>query len=275
MKTLLANSTAATDPFLRILRDDEFASILSIELHSLEKAEWMLLENLCDVALVSPLAFAKKQTEFVFLSGASVSIVGRTDELLLVFRSGLKSVASVAVLCEHEIDSILTQIILQEKFGITAKFQRTRGTIAELLTAHDAVLVRRDELVEDVPKESIDIYDEWFDLFQLPFVRNLVVGWKHRVTAQLNATIAAAGKRTDVQSLLRLEEKMKTRLIMNERDSIVGHYRYTWNEDMMDGMQTFFRLAFYYGLHRDVPTLLPWEEEESLFPDLDTGSSNQ
>jgi predicted solute-binding protein len=227
-------------------------------------AEWQLREGDCDVALVSPLIYSTQEADFTLVPDAAITAMSATGDLLLVFNPGLHDFSTVAVRSIGNIDSILAQIVLREKYDMQPRVVEYRGTPQEALHACDAVLIRLHDDDDFIGShhETIDIIDEWFDMTQLPFVRQVFIGWDLRLTAEVCARIAAACAAVDARSIDVQREHLKEGFSTDSLHALPGHYRYTLDDDCIEALNRFFQLAYFHGLHRDIPTFRIWAQAE-------------
>lgn len=241
-----------------------------LDAHDLADADasWKLQESETDLALLSPLFFGKRESDLALLGGACVAAVGATGEWLLHFHAGLRSIRTVGYFGERGMPTILAEIVLKEKYGMHPRMQPLPAPSAAvpldaLLATVDALLTTSDAQRADLASPShIDLIDEWFDMTQLPLVREVFIGWEARLNAGIDAAVRAAGERADADALQRVEEKMHDGDALDARESIPAHFRYRYTEDVVEGLQMFFQLAFFYGLHRDIPDFVFWQPEE-------------
>jgi predicted solute-binding protein len=228
-----------------------------------ERVEWLLLEHQADVALTSPLLYGKRQSDIVLLPGACLLAGGATGDVFLHFRAGLHSIETLGYYDETNIDTMLAQVLLQEKYGMTPRLLRMSQTPVEALSTVDALLLekgRHEEMASHAA--SLDLYDEWFDMTQLPFVRQVFLAWETAVTTAFASALEHAGNALDTGALRGLEHAMEHDWPSMETSSIPPHYRYRFTDDAGEALRTFFQLAFYHGLHRDIPDFRIWEESE-------------
>ena len=226
--------------------------------------EGRLMNNECDVALVSPLVYTKNQSEFRLVPGCGLSSVGAVGDLLLVFNRGLYSLQSLVVLNVDEMDSMLCSIVLREKFDMSPVVRGFNGTVDAALQHHDGVLVSGSaaRAIDTASYATMDIVDEWYDMTRLPYVRSVFVGWQHRVTPAMVGTLRRVCAGQDAASLKALESKMAGVFSADTQHFIPAHSRYILDDDVTDGLMEFFRLAFYHGFHRDIPIFSIWSEDD-------------
>jgi predicted solute-binding protein len=225
--------------------------------------QWNFLEGEVDIALASPLLFAKREADLVLLEGACVAALGATGELRMQFRQGLRNITSVGYYGAPGIETMLAEIILKEKYKMHPRFLPVKHAPAEAIAMVDALLFPIES--EHQPKEDaafIDIIDEWFDMTQLPFVREVFVAWESHMTEEIDSLFRLAGDEIDVESLIRIDEQMAGRGTESNTEALPAHYRYRFTDDAQEGLKNFFQMAFFHGLHRDIPSFMFWAPDE-------------
>lgn len=267
MPSLAAPFHDSNQPLLDALRRVA-GPALSIENMTASETSWSLADAQTDLALISPLFFGKRESDVALLGGACVAAVGATGEWLLHFHRGMRSIETVGYFGERDMSVIVAEILLKEKYGMQPRMQQlpvqTDPAYAQaLFDTLDAVVTTSEARRAGITSPShIDLIDEWFDMTQLPLVREVFIGWETRLDAALDATVRAAGEATDTDALRRVDESLQGRAAETEHESLPAHFRYRFTEDVLEGLQTFFHLAFYYGLHRDIPDLIFWSEKD-------------
>jgi len=107
------------------------------------------------------------------------------------------------------------------------------------------------------------MFDEWFDLTQLPFLREVFVGWDARMDPAMDDAVRRAGDVVDAAVLRTLDEEMRGRGSSPDATATLPpHYRYCFTPDAQEGLQTFFQMAFFHGLRKDIPNFRFWTPEE-------------
>lgn len=226
------------------------------------RVDWLLLEQQADTALASPLLYGQREGDLVLLPGACLAASGATEDVYLHFREGLKTIETLGYYGDTDIDTMLAQVILKEKYGMAPRLVRLTQSPAEALTVVDALLLARNEdALAAPPPSAIDLYDEWFDMTQLPFVREVFLAWETVVTPDFAEAVRIAGDLLDDAALRQLEHDMEHERPEVETSTIPPHYRYRFTDDAGEGLRMFFQLAFFHGLHRDIPEFRIWEGE--------------
>lgn len=255
----------------RLLEELQLAAGPGLDLQDLPPAEasWTLAEAETDIALVSPLFFGKRESDVALLGGACVAAVGATGEWRLHFHGGMRSIGTVGYFGERGIAVIVAEILLREKYGMSPRMQKLPApdgahSAQALFDTLDAIVTTDETQRAGLSAPGfIDLIDEWFDMTQLPLVREVFIGWESRLDATFDSAVQAAGQAADEAALRHIDETMQGRNAETETELLPAHFRYRFTEDVLEGLQTFFHLAFYYGLHRDIPDLIFWSDEEA------------
>ncbi|MBE0644089.1 MAG: hypothetical protein IH600_08415 [Bacteroidetes bacterium] len=237
----------------------------TLDLRDLPPSEtaWTLLESEADMALASPLLYGQREGDMAILGGACVAAVGATGEWLLHFHEGLQSIETVGFYGERGLHTIVAEIVLKEKYGMKPRLLQVHGPAEEAMSLVDALLTTEGEQRSGFTSSShIDVIDEWFDMTQLPLVREIVIGWEARMDAAIDAAVRQAGDAIDTEALHVLDMKMQGRNAATETETLPGHFRYRFTEEAVEGLQVFFQMAFFHGLHRDIPDFAFWVEGE-------------
>ncbi len=222
---------------------------------------WTLLASEADLGLVTPLLLGQRESDMAILGGACVAAVGATGEWLLYFREGLRSIETVGYFGERGIHTIVAEIVLKEKFGLRPRMLRVKGDATQALASVDALLtIDAEQRGGLVSPSHIDLIDEWFDMTQLPLVREVLLVWETRMQDAIDAAVRGAGELVDDEALHALDLKMQGRNAATETEALPGHYRYRFTEDAVEGLRAFFQMAFFHGLHRDIPDIMFWTE---------------
>ncbi|HOJ03700.1 MAG TPA: hypothetical protein PK916_06835 [Bacteroidota bacterium] len=225
-------------------------------------AEWQFTEGVADGGLLSPLAYGKREGEVVLLPGACLAAYAGTGDIRLLFRGGLKSFATLGHYHEPDLELMLAQVLLKEKYGMEPRLLRVKGEVAEVMPAVDALLLGTRDADRAVHGyDGLDMIDEWFDMTQLPFVREVFMAWEHRVDPAVVTAVGRAGEILDEQALREVEKLLQQHDEGPLLSAMPAHYRYRLDDDAMEGLRQFFQFAFYHGLHRDIPDFRVWESE--------------
>jgi chorismate dehydratase len=133
----------------------------------------MLVDDLIDVALPSSIAFARAAGQLALLPDVSISAFGAVDSVQLFTRVPLRDVRRIA-LTEKSATSICLLKVLCREWGIDPEFVPRRGSLAEVLSEADGLLLIGDEalyvLRAEVYPYHHDLGEEWRTVTGLPMV---------------------------------------------------------------------------------------------------------
>jgi len=155
----------------------------------------MLVEGAIDVALPSSIAYARDADELVLLPHVSISSFGAVDSIQLFARTPRHQIRRVA-LTEKSATSICLLKVLCHDWGIAPDLAPSRGPLAEILEAFDALLLIGDEALHLLRVEAypyhFDLGAEWRHLTGLPMVY-AVCAARREFAAARPAAAAAVG----------------------------------------------------------------------------------
>jgi predicted solute-binding protein len=233
---------------------------IKLDFEPQDRVDWRFREDLCGVALVPPLVYGSAGSGHLVIPGASVSAVGATGDSLLAFRQGVPDLRRIAYTPHPFLDLTLAGIVLKEKYGANPEFIETHGTLDGNLANFDAVLLDEAQLpvAGHDPVGTLDLVDEWFDMTQLPYVHAVFAGQETLVTPEIAEAVRRSGERADSKGLALLEEEMAGKLGPDDMHAMHAHYRFGMDADIVESIETLFRLAFFHGFHHDVPDLMIW-----------------
>jgi len=227
-----------------------------LQISSLVPSEltWAFLEGEIDIVLASPLLYGRRAADLVLLPGACLAATGATGEVMLRFNAGLGEIATLGHYGEANLDTMLAQVLLKEKYGMMPRLLRVTRPPDQVLAEVDALLFTNDDGMEaDTSDQALDLIDEWFDMTLLPFVREVFLAWDVRVDQTLSTLVSQAGDVIDDQALKDVERRIQNEMNDTLTQYLPSHYRYRFTDDALEGLRVFFQLAFYHGLHRDIP----------------------
>ncbi len=248
------------NPFLDACVEEFAEGRGALHLDSEENIRWMLLEQQCPAAVVPPSTLARNTAELSLLPNPAVSAVGPTSDVLLVFNPDLRLIKTVGARFPESQEAMLAGVVLREKHGMSPVFHKLDATTEEGLARYDAVLVCESgvSLRNPTYSASLDIVDEWFDMTQLPFVRAVGAAWDGLITEDLCGKISRAAAAADTAAVAALRRELEAGAAADAANIIPGHYRFVLDDDSHRGMEEFFRLCFFHGLHSDIPSFRLW-----------------
>ncbi|MBI3193223.1 MAG: hypothetical protein HYZ34_02005 [Ignavibacteriae bacterium] len=194
-----------------------------------------LLQDEIDGAFLSPLDYAKHSTALRIVPDVCAVSTGESSIIELHFRDDLTDISSIAVNPESSSEIVLARLILEEKYSLTPKFLPLHDTIHQgLEKAESVLLVGNDCVTLKRRPNKLDLVDEWLDVTELQYVHGFWV------------------TKEDVLS----EEEVS--LLRKFNESSHGHdisISYRFHDEAIESLTEFYRMAYYYGVLKDIPDL--------------------
>ncbi len=218
----------------------------------------------CPVALVHPLVFARRSAEHFLLPGTAVSAVGATGDVVLAFRTGLRDISTIAHAPDMRGETVITGIVLKEKYGMAPRFIEVPTLTAETVAASDAFIASADAVHAAGHAEAgtLDIADEWLDMMGMPYVQAVFAARRDTMTPEILDAVTRAGALADAAVLATLDTEMAGRLSPDDEHALFAHHRFVADADTELALQSYYRLAFYLGLAGDIPDITPYTGED-------------
>jgi chorismate dehydratase len=153
----------------------------------------MLREDALDVANVS-IFEGLQNPELLLVPNISISAYGAVKSVRLFSQVPIEQIRSVALDTSSLTSTALTQILLNESFGLSPHYEHYPPQLDAMLAACDAGLIIGDlKLFDLLPGTTVyDLGQGWYDLTGLPFV---YAGWlarQDRVSTEMTQILMAA-----------------------------------------------------------------------------------
>lgn len=202
-------------------------------------------------AFLSPIDYAKENTNYKILPNLGVSSEGESGTAYLIFKEHLNRIRSVAVDPGYSSEIVLAHIILAEKYDTPPQFVPMKSTVEESLSKADALLVVSTSSQSQYAASSkLDLVDEWMDLTGLPYVHGFWVSREGALSPHETQVIA---RQSASASTLEGELLSHASYLLN--------FQYDLNENALAGLAEFFRMAYYYGILKDIPDVKMMKEK--------------
>ena len=195
-----------------------------------------LLQDELDGAFLSPFEYAKNFSELKIVKDVCVASYDESGIIELHFGDNLRDLKTLAINPESGSETVLAKLLLTEKFDISPQLIAVQQIVPEVLKKSDSALVVGDDVAmwED-HANKIDLVDQWNDLTELPYVHGF---W---VTKEDNLT-------TDELSIL-------TTIIAADHDIEYLDSTYMLDDAVLNSLTELYRLAFYYGILKEIPEI--------------------
>ena len=162
----------------------------------------------------------------------------------LCFNEHLRTIRSLAVDVSSSSEIILAHLLMAEMFDLKPKIIPTLDPPEEALMKADAVLLVGDRTTAVGNRTTkIDLVEEWYGITGLPYVHGF---WA--VDEELFPKERAA-------ALIERGERGAKNLVPSEREEERAIIQYNFDDNAIEGLNEFFRMAFYHGVLKDIPEL--------------------
>ncbi len=211
-----------------------------------------------DVALLSPIDYARYSSEYLIVPNLCASSAVGTRTILLHFRKGLRRIKTIAVDIGLTSELVLAKILLKEKYDTDPQFIPMEPDVTAMLAKADAaLLVNGSSVFHPFENEcSIDLVDEWNDLTDLPYVHALWIG-RHDSLSPADLYLL---NQSYEEGLAHLEEIVfatadEYHATPEDCESYFSSFAFNLDEDLTHALSEFYRYAFYHGILGEVPEI--------------------
>ncbi|MBI1806891.1 MAG: hypothetical protein HYR76_07565 [Ignavibacteria bacterium] len=207
-----------------------------------------------DGAFLSPIDYAKNYSHYHIVPDIGAVSEGESGAALLLFRENMQTMKTLAVDPNSSSEIVLAHLILAEKYDIMPTLVPFEGSSEEGLKRADAVVAVGDTALRlKTHTNKLDLVDEWKDISDMPFVHGIWVVRNDSLSDSVVAKIA--------------ESRDKGPNSMGEAspgydDLSISQFRYDLDEEAVDAMNEFFRMAYYHGILKDIPEVKFYESND-------------
>lgn len=131
-----------------------------------------------DIGIVPVIEMARQKLDY--FQGAGIACRGAVRSILLVSKTPLREIKTLATDMGSRTSVMLSRIILAEKYGVSPKLVSRRAELAPMLGEADAALLIGDPALHldpsTLPFETLDLGLEWTQLTGLPMIFALWAG---------------------------------------------------------------------------------------------------
>jgi predicted solute-binding protein len=224
-------------PLFDGLRRSDSESSLSFELVQGAPAQLVLklLQDEIDGAFLSPLDYAKHSSSLHIVPDVCSVSSGESGIVELHFRDDLTNISSVAINPESSSEVVLARMMLEEKYSLNPKFLPLTDALQTGLKKAESVLLVGNDCNEwKHHTNKLDLVDEWFDVTEQQYVHGFWV------------TKEGALTESELSHLQKISEPTSENLLP---------VFYNFHDEAIEGLNEFYRMAYYYGALKDIPDL--------------------
>lgn len=210
-----------------------------------------------DVAFLSPIDYARESSEYLIVPTVAVSSRLGNESVVLHFREGLHSLTTLAVDPSSTSEIILAKILLAEKFDSAPAIVPATGTLDDMLSKADAVLLVGDAALNMATAHAnkLDLIEEWNDLLDLPYVYGFWCGRENALSLPEIEQIQGARDK-GILAFDRLSSESARRFSAAGQGPVLKTYlqgfTYEFTDEVREGLSQFLRYAYYHGVLPDV-----------------------
>ena len=218
-----------------------------------------LLEGEVELGIVPSIEYARAKGKWKIIPDLCIASRGAVKSVSLFFNENIDEIRTVALDSSSRTSVALLKIILREKYELDPKYLVTAPDLDAMLAKADAALVIGDRALHygAEHRNYLDLSEEWFDMTGLPFVFAFWAGNELTLSDEDIRAVHesyASGKE-------RIEEIAKTFAQSQPlswkfyRDYLTENISYNFGREEKEGLQEFYRYAFYFGLIEHIPDL--------------------
>ena len=258
-KRLGAWSSFAVRPLIEGLSN---GNALDLQHYVPAHAALMIREHDLDIALLSPLDYAKESSELVIVPEFALWSETGGNAVTVHFRSDLHDVETLAVDPSSASEIVLAKIILGEEFDVEPRIVPVQGSLEEMLERADAALLVGDAALREAHAhgDALDIVEAWVQLTSAPYVHGFWCARESDLDTKIVERLLEA-RRDGVAAFSPLAAKVSaTRDFpgFGQEDLLdyLERFSYDFPEEAVDGIKEFHHYAYYHGILQDIPEVV-------------------
>lgn len=222
-----------------------------------------LLNGEVEMAVIPVTTFAKTKESWRIVPHISISSKNTCKSVKLFFKKGLQELQTIAIDSRADTESVLLQILMQEKYNITPEYVTMKPDLEHMLDFSDAALLIGEEALhkQEIIKSSFDLGEEWYDLTGLPFVFGFWAG-RHMTTEVEDVKNIINATNLGINNLEQIAKDFAEKTEFSwalYHDYLTKNVNYKFTADELAGLTEFYNYAFYYGLIDYIPDILFFE----------------
>ncbi len=232
------------EAFVSAAEDLQIIKAKEPELHRL------LLDRKVDAALLSPHGYGQgyQDAEFRIVPETALATVEFTGLASVFFREGLKNVTKAASDSPEDFLIRMGGILLAEKYGFDIELFEARGTKDQILQKYDAAILWEKSTATD---NSLDISDEWFDLFSMPLPLLAWVAWEDAPQEHLSQYI----RNIATVNLEKEEDRFESANEKVDFNLRRGLLFWSWTEEVEKAFEQVLQFLFFHQFFAHIPAV--------------------
>ncbi len=247
-------------PLAYALEKNTIAHPFTLRYSSLVENAQLLTAGEADIALISPIDYAKNSMEWEILPGLGIASYGVTGAAKLLFKKGLINISIIASDLRFPTEMVISQLVFLEKTGDKPQFIAHGVQPGIIPEKTDAVLLVGDDAlpVKTFQEGVFDISEEWNDIVELPLVHAVFAAKRDTISPTTAAVLMQAHAYYSEHKNEIIQDLSGARGIDHERLNIHlnEELRYTLDELDTDGMKEIFRHCFFHTMLDEIPEIV-------------------
>jgi chorismate dehydratase len=221
----------------------------------------MLRDGDLDIALISPLEYAKESSNLVIVPDVGLWSEAGGSAITVHFKAGLDDVQTLAVDPNFAAEIILAKILLAEEFDIEPKIIPVAGSLEDMLSRADAALLVGDAGLREPGQfgAALDLIELWTQLTGSPYIHGIWCARDGSLEAQQAEQLLRA-RREGVEAfpLLAAASASEREFPGFDQEQLINYleqFSYDLPEEAIDGIKEFHHYAYYHGVLTDIPEI--------------------
>lgn len=229
----------------------------TIRYTSLAENAQLLAEGEVDIALISPIDYAKNSMDWELIPGLGIASYGVTGAAKLLFRKGLTKIATIAADLRFPTEMVVSQLVFLEKTGEKPRFVTHAVQPGIIPGDTDAVLLVGDAAlpVKTIQESVFDISEEWNDIAEVPLVHAVFACRRDSISPTTAAILLQSYAYYTENKDIIIRELSTSRGIDYDRLNVHlnEELRYTLDDLDVDGIKEIFRHCFFHKMLDEIP----------------------
>jgi chorismate dehydratase len=206
-----------------------------------------------DIGLIPSIEYLRGRDAYALVPGAAVTSRGPVASVAIYTRRDPQDIRTIAMDSSSRTSVALATVMLRRQFGVTAETVTMAPDLETMLAGADAALIIGDIALFLEPGEGvrkIDLGALWTETTGLPFVYAFWAGWPEALTpAEAEALLQARDA-----GIIHAGEVARAYYPDDpERETVARRYlrdniRYTFGDEELEGLRTFYAFAAELGL---------------------------
>jgi chorismate dehydratase len=221
--------------------------------------------DLTKIGLITPIDYARHAGSYRIVPGIAVSTQRPTGTARVRVRRDAHAIRTLAVDPRVTSETVLAAILIAEKYPAPDESARRLPTILPVASPDATELSAADAILEYHPwpdspghpdEFSFDLYEEWSDLTDLPWVSALwVVREEDAETAWVEALTEARDRGLTIIDRIGHDAALSHGTSPGSTEEVLRSFSFMLEEEQEAALHEFFQYAFYLGILKDVPDL--------------------